>query len=108
MAAHLFELAAPVLSCTVLGITPRAQLFEQVPPVVHCARDDAPRTFLSRLSQKDAMSSALELPATDLLQNASNASLSDLWNRDAFMKQVDTYTCGHAAGGAAARTWSAT
>lgn len=39
------------------------------------------RTFLSRLSQKLANSSALVEPATFLLQNASNASFSALWNR---------------------------
>eukprot|EP00983_Pelagomonas_calceolata_P116279 1160284-Pelagomonas_calceolata.AAC.7 len=48
------------------------------------------RTFLSRLSQNEAISSALELPATDLLQKPSKASFRDLWKRDAFMKQVDT------------------
>lgn len=45
-------------------------------------------TFLSRLSQKDAMSSADDEPATFLLQKDSNASLSDLWNRDACVRAV--------------------
>lgn len=41
----------------------------------------AGRTFFRRLSQKLANSSAVVEPATGLLQNASNASFSALWNR---------------------------
>ena len=49
------------------------------------------RAFFSRLSQKLAISSALLLPATCLLQNDSNASLSALWNSELLLKHSATY-----------------
>ena len=51
-------------------------------------------TFLSRLSQKLAMSSAVVAPATDLLQKFSKASLRALWNRELLAKHSVTY-CKH-------------
>ena len=57
----------------------------------------AAHTFLRRLSQKEAMSSAeLDWP-TGLLQNCSKASLRALWNREWLLKQSVTY-CTHSPG----------
>mmetsp|Transcript_25338 Transcript_25338/g.62514 ORF Transcript_25338/g.62514 Transcript_25338/m.62514 type:complete len:212 (-) Transcript_25338:986-1621(-) len=47
--------------------------------------------FFSRLSQNVASSSALVEPATPLLQNTSNASLSARWNRLSLEKHSLTY-----------------
>ena len=58
----------------------------------HCKHDSLKtRAFFSRLSQKLAISSALLLPATCLLQNDSNASLSALWNSELLLKHSATY-----------------
>lgn len=49
-------------------------------------------TLRSKLSQKLAISSAVLLPATFLLQKHSNASFSALWNRLLLAKQSLTYS----------------
>jgi hypothetical protein len=50
-------------------------------------------TFLRRLSQKLAMSSAAQLPETLLLQKDSKASFRALWKRELLEKHFLTY-CG--------------
>ena len=54
-----------------------------------------PLTFLSRLSQKLAMSSADEVPATFLLQKLSNASLS-AWRGGGGARQISVMLDMHA------------
>jgi len=48
-------------------------------------------TFLRRLLQKVAMSSAEVHPATDLLQKLSKASFRALWKGELLEKQLTTY-----------------